>query len=220
MAEEPPSEIPLESAKNIVESPGDNFPEFENYEIFCGKTKVEKNPGKLVNAFRYVGNGLGNMTSFVQQKYQDYEINSKIKTGGKATLNGLSKAGNYLYDLSLPFMKYASNKASQGVGYLYSKISGNTENGNNEKNTINEEGDTVQEDNIILQEKEDEIELEDGIEKKNENEPKTKDRNNDNNKLNEESNKDQKNNIISEKEDNKNEIENVIELVNDKDSDN
>jgi hypothetical protein len=67
LAEEPPSEIPLESAKEINNNQIIYFPEFEKYEIFEGKNKVEKDPGKLVHAFRYVGKGLGNMKTYFEE---------------------------------------------------------------------------------------------------------------------------------------------------------
>ena len=119
MAEEPPSEIPLESAKEINNNQIIYFPEFEKYEIFEGKTKVEKDPGKLVHAFRYVGKGLGNMKTY----FEENEIGSKLKSGGVATLNGISKAGNFLY-----------GKTKEGIGYLYKKISG--DNGKKKKKII------------------------------------------------------------------------------------
>ena len=144
MAEEPPKEIPLESAKEIIYSQEINFPEFENYETFEGRTIVEKDPGKLVQAFRYVGKGLGSMKKY----FEESDISSKLKSGGEATLNGISKAGSFLYNLSMPIYNYASGKAKEGFGYLYNKIYGNKENNNGEELTItlnneNEETDTI-----------------------------------------------------------------------------
>jgi hypothetical protein len=109
LAEEPPLEIPFESAKEIDNNQKISFPEFEKYEIYEGKTKVVKDPGKLIHAFRYVGKGLGNMKTY----FEENEIGSKLKSGGVATLNGISKAGNFLY-----------GKTKEGIGYLYKKISG------------------------------------------------------------------------------------------------
>jgi hypothetical protein len=144
LAEEPPKEIPLESAKDIIYSQEINFPEFENYEIFEGSTIVEKDPGKLVQAFRYVGKGLGSMKKY----FEESDISSKLKSGGEATLNGISKAGSFLYNLSMPIYNYTSGKAKEGFGYLYNKIYGNKENNNGEELTItlnneNEETDTI-----------------------------------------------------------------------------
>ena len=144
MAEEPPKEIPLESAKDIIYSQEINFPEFENYETFEGRTIVEKDPGKLVQAFRYVGKGLGSMKKY----FEESDISSKLKSGGEATLNGISKAGSFLYNLSMPIYNYTSGKAKEGFGYLYNKIYGNKENNNGEELTItlnneNEETDTI-----------------------------------------------------------------------------
>ena len=117
LAEEPPFEIPLDQAKLPVFSQKIYFPEFENYHIFEGKEKIEKKEGNLIQAFRYVGNGLGSLTSYFGSKYQEYDINSKIKTGVVAT-------GNYLKDLSKPIMKYATDKAAQGMQYLYRQMTG------------------------------------------------------------------------------------------------
>jgi hypothetical protein len=145
LAEEPPKEIPLESAKDIIYSQEINFPEFENYEIFEGSTIVEKDPGKLVQAFRYVGKGLGSMKKY----FEESDISSKLKSGGEATLNGISKAGSFLYNLSMPIYNYTSGKAKEGFGYLYNKIYGNKENNNNGEeltitlNNENEETDTI-----------------------------------------------------------------------------
>jgi hypothetical protein len=146
LAEEPPLEIPLESAKEINNNQKINFPEFENYEIYEGKNKVEKDPGKLVHAFRYVGKGLGNMKTYFEEK----EIGSKLKTGGTATLNGISKAGNFLY-----------GKTKEGIGYLYKKIYG--ENGKKDKKFIIEADDGIlskeddKEDDIINSNEEEKI---------------------------------------------------------------
>ena len=144
MAEEPPSEIPLESAKEINNNQKINFPEFEKYEIFEGKFKVEKDPGKLVHAFRYIGKGLGNMKTFLEE----HEIKAKLKTGGTATLSGISKAGNFLY-----------GKTKEGLGYLYKKISGENENKDNEEDEkiilereTNNSNIIEKDDNIILNE--------------------------------------------------------------------
>ena len=121
----------MEIAKEPVISQKMNFPEFENYEIFEGKLNVEKRPGALTQAFRYVGSGLGSLGSFFSSKYEEYNIGSKLKEGGSASLKGLSNAGSYLYNLTKPLVKYASDKATEGVGYLYKKMSENNNNNNN-----------------------------------------------------------------------------------------
>jgi hypothetical protein len=152
LAEEPPSEIPLESAKDIIYSQEINFPEFENYEIYEGKIIVEKDPGKIVNAFRYVGKGLGSTKTY----FEEIDISSKLKSGGEATLNGISKAGSFLYNLTMPVYNYASGKTKEGFGYLYNKIYGNKENNKKEEEltiTLNNE---IEETDIITQ-KEDDI---------------------------------------------------------------
>ena len=142
MAEEPPSEIPLESAKDIIYTNEIKFPEFEDYEIFEGKNIVEKEPGKLVQAFRYVGNGLGNMKSF----FEESEISSKLKSGGAATLNGISKVGNFLF-----------GKTKEGLGYLYNKIYANKENNDKEEELTIRLDNNVGETNSITLEEDDDM---------------------------------------------------------------
>lgn len=126
------------------------FPEFENYQIFEGKTKLENTEKGFVEAFRYVGNGLWSMASFFGDKYQQYDIGSKIKNGGTATLKGLSFVGHYLYELSKPTIKYASDKAVEGVGYLYKQISGNNKNEDNKDNLLNKKKDEEKDGCLII----------------------------------------------------------------------
>jgi len=82
--------------------------------------------------------------------FEESELSSKLKSGGAATLNGISKAGSFLYNLSLPIYNYASGKAKEGFGYLYNKVYGKEENNNNNEQeltiTLNnkiEETDTI-----------------------------------------------------------------------------
>ena len=98
-------EIPRENAKQPIDNQKIFFPEFEDYEIFEGKTKVEPKEGVFKSAFKYVGSGLGSLGSYIGQ----YNIGSKIKSGGSATLKGLSMAGQKLYDLSKPVVDYTAN---------------------------------------------------------------------------------------------------------------
>lgn len=118
-------EVPMEMAKQPIDNEKIIFPEFEKYEIYEGKAKIEKNKGALINAFRYIGNGLGSLGQYLGEKYQEYDIGTKIKDGGSATLKGLSVAGNYIYQISKPVVNYASNKANEGVEYLYKKMNDN-----------------------------------------------------------------------------------------------
>jgi len=84
---------------------------------------------------------VGNVPSYIKEKYNDYEIGSKIKTG-------LS----YIYNFSKPVVQYTSNKMAEGAKYLYNKISGNN---NSEENTINiirlERDDEVQKSSLIFE---------------------------------------------------------------------
>ena len=118
----------------MATQPSDNqiiyFPEFEKYEIFEGKNTVEPKEGIFTKTFKFFGNGLGSIGSYIGGKYQEYDIGSKLKSGGTATLNGLSKA-----------VGYTSNQAVN----LYRKVTGNNAQEGNEI-TLKEETDET---NII-----------------------------------------------------------------------
>ena len=118
LADAPPFEIPYEVAKNQINNGIIYFPEFENYQIYEGKLKVDKKNNGLVDAFRFVGSGLGSLATYLGNKYQEYDMNNKIIKGGAATLKGLAVAGKFLYNKSKPVVKYLGIKTIQGVGYL------------------------------------------------------------------------------------------------------
>ena len=161
LADDPPFEIPYEIAKEPINNQIIYFPEFENYQIYEGKFKIEKykNFG-YIDAFRFVGNGLGSLATYLGEKYQEYDMNNKIINGGKATLNGMLVAGKFIYEKSKPVFNYIGIKAAQGIGYLAHKVEsyltgdkkdkdedkegegkdGNNE-GENEKKEINNEED-------------------------------------------------------------------------------
>ena len=119
LADAPPFEIPYEVAKEPINNQIIYFPEFENYQIYEGKVKIEKkNHFGYIDAFRFVGNGLGSLATYLGEKYQEYDMNNKIIKGGAATLKGLAAAGKFIYKLSKPIVKYASIRTVQGIGYL------------------------------------------------------------------------------------------------------
>ncbi len=90
---------------------------------------------------------MGSLASFLGNKYQEYDINNKLKAGGSATLKGLTTAGNYLYDLSKPI----ANKAVEGMGTLYNQMTGNNPN-KEEISQIRRENDEEKEEIIRLEE--------------------------------------------------------------------
>jgi len=77
------------------------------------------------------------VATYIKDKYNEYEINDKIKTGVA-----------YVYNASKPIVQYASNKVVEGAGYLYNKINDNIK-GNQNNNTNN--GKEKNEDNNIIQ---------------------------------------------------------------------
>ena len=129
-------EIPKEIAKQPSDSKKIFFTEFENYEIYKGNNKIEKAQGGLIGAFRYVGSGLGSMANYLKDKYIEYDINSKIKAG-------VSVTGNYIYNISKPVVKYASDKAVQGVGFIYNKINENIKGVSNDTIELKEENNII-----------------------------------------------------------------------------
>ena len=104
LAETPPFEIHYEVAKDPINYQINYFPEFENYQIYEGKIKIEKkNNLKYIEAFRFVGHGLGSLATFLGEKYQEYDMNNKIIKGGNVALKGLKAAGKFI---------------AHGIGYL------------------------------------------------------------------------------------------------------
>ena len=63
----------------------------------------------------------------------------------------MSATGNYLFDLSKPIMKYATDKAAQGMQYLYRQMTGKSI---DEDNEIDRREGNKGNDNIINEENE------------------------------------------------------------------
>jgi len=119
LADAPPFEIPYEVAKEPINNGIEYFPEFKNYQIYEGKIKVEKKANSgYIDAFRFVGSGLGSLATYLGNKYQENDMNNKIIKGGISTLKGIAAAGKFLYKLSKPVVKYVGIRTIQGVGYL------------------------------------------------------------------------------------------------------
>ena len=119
LADIPPFEIPFEVAKDPINNNVIYFPEFQNYQIYQGTLKPEKKKTSgYLDAFRYVGSGLGSMASYLANKYQEYDMNDKLIKGGALAAKGIAAAGNLLYKIAKPVVKYASIRTVQGVGYL------------------------------------------------------------------------------------------------------
>ena len=119
LADIPPFEIPFEVAKDPINNNVIYFPEFQNYQIYQGTFKPEKKKTSgYLDAFRYVGSGLGSMASYLANKYQEYDMNDKLIKGGALAAKGIAAAGNLLYKIAKPVVKYASIRTVQGVGYL------------------------------------------------------------------------------------------------------
>ena len=82
------------------------------------------------------------MATYIKDKYNEYEINDKIKTGVA-----------YVYNASKPIVQYASNKVVEGAGYLYNKINdnikGNQNNNTNNGNEKNEDNNNIQINNDV-----------------------------------------------------------------------
>ena len=98
MAEEPPKEIPKDFAKVTSDTNEIIFPEFENYKIFIGDNVV-KEPEKMIDTFKNIAYGVGGVPSYLKEKYNEYQVGSKIKSG-------LS----YIYNKSKPYVEYIQIK--------------------------------------------------------------------------------------------------------------
>ena len=143
LADAPPFEIPYEVAKEPINNGVIYFPEFANYQIYEGKLKVEQKKNAYVDAFRFVGNGLGSLGTYLTNKYQEHDMNNKIITGGKATLQGLAGAGKFLFNASKPVVKYVGIRAVQGIGYLCGVILGKVNDANEEEEEEEEEKEKI-----------------------------------------------------------------------------
>ncbi len=156
----------------MAKQPSDNqiiyFPEFEKYEIFEGKNTVEPKEGIFTKTFKFFGNGLGSIGSYIGGKYQEYDIGSKLKSGGTATLNGLSKAVGYTSNQAVNlYRKVTGNNAQEGneITLKDSKETDETniikikEDSDSDEGEIIEKVDDDQEDNEnrIIEEKYEEI---------------------------------------------------------------
>ena len=118
LAEEPPYEVPYENAKDPINNQIIYFPEFREYQIFVGKLIPKKKTSEVIEAFRYVGNGLGTMGNYIAEKYQENDMNNKLIEGGVLAAKGVGEVGKALYKVAKPVVKFTSIKAIQGIGYL------------------------------------------------------------------------------------------------------
>ena len=130
LADVPPFEIPYEVAKDPINNNVIYFPEFQNYQIYEGKIKPEKKNSGYLEAFRYIGRGLGSMASYLAGKYQEYDMNDKLLKGGEIAANGLVGAGKLLYkNVAKPAIKGTLH----GIGNLFNMAADNFSDENNEK---------------------------------------------------------------------------------------
>ena len=109
----------MDVAKEQINNQIIYFPEFENYEIFEGKVNPEaKKKGGLIEAFRFVGSGLGSLATYFASKYQEYDMNNKIINGTTSLFKAMASTGKIVYKYSKPVVKYTSIRVVQGIGYL------------------------------------------------------------------------------------------------------
>ena len=100
----------------------------------------------MIDTFKNIAYGVGGVPSYLKEKYNEYQVGSKIKSG-------LS----YIYNKSKPIVQYTSNKVVEGAKYLYNKISekvNGTTNSEKNENNINiirlDEGDDSQKSDLIF----------------------------------------------------------------------
>ena len=142
LADVPPFEIPFEVAKEPINNNIIYFPEFQNYQIYEGKLKPEKKKTSgYLDAFRFVGSGLGSMAMFLANKYQEYDMNDKLIKGGALAAKGLAAAGKLLYNVAKPVVKYAGIRTVQGVGYACKQIEYQLSDGENDDEEEEDEKD-------------------------------------------------------------------------------
>ena len=101
----------------------------------------------MIDTFKNIAYGVGGVPSYLKEKYNEYQVGSKIKSG-------LS----YIYNKSKPIVQYTSNKVVEGAKYLYNKINekvNGTTNSEKNENNINiirlDEGDDAQKSDLIFE---------------------------------------------------------------------
>ena len=122
LAEEPPYEVPYENAKDPINNQIIYFPEFREYQIYVGKLIPKKNTSEIIEAFRYIGNGIGTMGNYIAEKYQENDMNNKLIEGGVLVAKGVGEAGKAVYKIAKPVAKFTTVKAIQGIGYVCDQI--------------------------------------------------------------------------------------------------
>ena len=122
LAEEPPYEVPYENAKDPINNQIIYFPEFREYQIYASKLIPEKKTSDLIEAFRYIGNGIGTMGNYIAEKYQENDMNNKLIEGGVIVAKGVGEAGKALYKVAKPVAKFTTVKAAQGIGYICNQV--------------------------------------------------------------------------------------------------
>lgn len=153
LAEEPPYEVPYENAKDPINNQIIYFPEFQEYQIYVGKLIPKKKTSEVIEAFRYVGNGLGTMGNYLAEKYQENDMNNKLIEGGVLAAKGVGVVGKALYKVAKPVVKFTTIKAIQGIGYLCNQavnLLSDTDTENKDK-IEDEKGEKIEEDKKIEQ---------------------------------------------------------------------
>ena len=154
LAEEPPYEVPYENAKDPINNQIIYFPEFQEYQIYVGKLIPKKKTSEVIEAFRYVGNGLGCMGNYIAEKYQENDMNNKLIEGGAIAAKGVVTVGKAIYKVGKPVVKYTTIRAIQGIGYLCDQIVNILSDGNkkeDEKEENKKEEDKKEKNNKIEQ---------------------------------------------------------------------
>ena len=117
-----PIDVDYENANDIVQTPIDNYPEFDNYVVKKGEQdnqinshninnennedkKIEEVPQEKVTTGKKIAGFFG-------------KLKNKIKSGGHKTLEGLKKAGTFMDEKTAP----ARAKIKQGATFVGTQV--------------------------------------------------------------------------------------------------
>lgn len=99
LAEEPPSELPLDQQYTFMDSTICHYPEFENYQIYSGSVVPEEKKTLFSKVFNLIGYGVAKAAPYVG--------------------NACKFAVN---DVALPTAKYVGTKAVHGIGHVLTEV--------------------------------------------------------------------------------------------------
>lgn len=119
-----PDQVPQEEWTNPINVNNSDYSEFRDYKINANKSTTETIKDKMFGAFSYIGKGVSNTTKKISQKYEETDFKGSFKNGFEKT----KEVGGKIYDTTAPVLKSVASKTVSGIGYLFSKVTGKSDN--------------------------------------------------------------------------------------------